>query len=287
MKVSVVICVYNEENYISACLKALLDQTYRDFEAIIVDDHSTDNTAEIIRGFRDERIRYVANEKRLGHIRSRNKGLRLCHGEYVFTTDADCTVMQDWIEQGMKTFEQNDCAAVEGVIHYVSKEYRPTFSDYVMKNERPGNFMTGNMAYVTTVVLDVGGLDEKYTYHSDRNLALRIMRANGRICFNPDMIVYHPQVIMGIKEFVRNANRIRNRVHLFKEFQDRPEMIWRVVAPKNLIAILFPPAILMSIFFNRYRKWDDFKLLPFIYVRAVYERFCLWRECVRARVFLI
>ncbi len=287
LKVSVALCAYNEEKYIAGCLKALLDQTFREFEIVIVDDCSTDGTGNIIRSFHDERIRCFTNKRRLGHVKNMNKSLALCVGDYVFFSGTDCTVANDWIEQGIKTLEANDCAGVEGTIYYVSKDYKPTFSDHVMKNEGPRNFMTGNMAYRRSIVQDVGGFDEKYTFNSDRNLGLKIIRAGGRICFNPNMTVYHPQVTMSIKQFVQSGNRIKSRVYLFKEFRDRPEMIWRIVYPRNLIAILFPPAILLSFFFNTYRKWDDFKLLPFIYVRAIYERLCLWRECIRERVFLI
>jgi GT2 family glycosyltransferase len=287
LKVSLIICAYNEEKYIANCLSALLGQTFEDFELVLVDDHSTDDTGNIIRNFHDDRIRYVRNERRLGHVKSMNRGLGLCDGEYVFLTGADCVAVKDWIEQGLKTMEAEDCAAVEGVIYYVSKDYKPTFSDHVMKNERPGNFMTGSMAYRRSVVRSVGGFDEKYTYHSDRFLGLKIVQAGGRIYFNQNMIVYHPKVTMGIKEFVRSAKRIKNRVYLFKEFQDRQGMIWRVVYPKNLVAIVFPPAVLLSPLFNTYRKWDDLKLLPFIYIRAVYERLCLWQECVKEGVLLI
>jgi glycosyltransferase involved in cell wall biosynthesis len=279
--------MYNEKKYIAGCLRALLDQTFRDYEIVIVDDHSTDCTREIVRGFHDQRIRSFTNERRLGHVKTMNKSLRLCRGDYVFFTGADCTVEKDWIEQGMNTMEANDCAGVEGTIYYVSRCYQPTFSDHVMRNVSPGSFMTGNMAYSRKVVEDVGGFDEKYTYHSDRNLALKVMRAGGRICFNPNMIVYHPQVTMGIKEFVQSARRITNKVYLFKEFRDRLDIVWRIVCPRNLVAILFPPAILLSLFLHKYRKWDDFRLLPFIYVRAIYERLCLWRECIREGVFLI
>jgi glycosyltransferase involved in cell wall biosynthesis len=287
LKASVAICVFNEEEYVAKCIEELLGQTFRDFELIVVDDHSTDNTADLVRSFKDEKIKYFRNEKQLGLTKSRNVSLSLCDGEYVFFTDGDCTVAKDWIEQGIKTLEANRCAAVEGRICYVSNDYEPTFSDHVMKNEAPGNFMTGNIAYRRDILERVGGFDEKYIYLSDRNLGLKVLRAGGRTCYNPNMIVYHPRVTMSIRQFVRSENHLKDRVHLFKEFRDRERTIWRIVYPRDLVAIVFPPAILLSPLINRYRKWEDFRLLPFIYVRAIYGRFCLWLECIRERVFLI
>ena len=287
LKVSVSVCAYNEEKYIGKLLRALLDQTFNDFEIVLIDDNSNDNTLKIVKSFSDSRIRYVRNDTRLGYARSSNKSLQFCAGDYVFFTGGDCVVANDWIEQGLKCFETENCAGVEGTICYVSKEYRPTYSDYVMRNDAPGSFMTGCMAYRRSVLKEVGGFDERYTYGSDRNLGLKVLRAGGRIIFNQDMRVFHPQHIRGIREFVQTAERVKVRVLFFKEFRDKPNIIWRVFAPADLFEILFPPAILVSLLVNRYRKWDDFKLLPFIFVRAVYERYCLWRECIRERVFLI
>jgi glycosyltransferase involved in cell wall biosynthesis len=287
VKVSVAICVFNEEEYIEECVRSLLRQTYGNFELIIVDDHSTDNTGNIVRSLSDERLRYFRNEEKLGIGKCRNISLALSSGEYIFFTDGDCTARKDWIQQGVETFEEKRCAGIEGTIYYVSEHYQPTFCDHVIKNETGGKFITANMAYRKDIIRLVGGFDEKYTYNSDRNLGLKVLRTGALICYEANMVVYHPRVIMGVKEFVRNANRVKNKVYLFKQFQDRQGISWRIVYPRNLIVILFPPAIVLSLFINRYRKWDDFRLLPFIYVRAIYERFSLWRECIRERVFLI
>jgi GT2 family glycosyltransferase len=147
--------------------------------------------------------------------------------------------------------------------------------------------MTGSIAYRKKVVDSAGGFDENYAYHTDRKLGLEIQTSGGKICFNPEMVVYHPQVTFTIMGFLRDAQRIKARVRLFKEFRDRKNIVWRIVSPRNLAVLLFPPLVLLSPFLHKYRKWEDFRLLPFIYVRAVYERWCLWKECIKERVFLI
>jgi glycosyltransferase involved in cell wall biosynthesis len=141
-RVAVALTVYNEENYIANCLKALLGQTFADFEIVIVDDASTDRTRNIILSFDDDRIRYTKNEKHMGRTRSLNRCLSLCDAEHVFFTDGDCLPSKDWIEQGMQVLSRNGCAGVEGRIRYVSENYQPTFSYHVMKNENGGQFMT-------------------------------------------------------------------------------------------------------------------------------------------------
>jgi hypothetical protein len=123
-------------------------------------------------------------------------------------------------------------------------------------------------------------------YLHDRDIALRIMR-RGKIRFNPNMIVYHPQVVMTPSKFIKSATDIKSRVILFKRFGERRFMLWRIVEPFNLAKALFPPLILTSLFFNRYRTRDDFRLLPYTYVHAIHERLQIWKTCATERVFLI
>lgn len=199
--VSVVICVRNEENYVKACINSILCQSFSEFELIIIDDQSSDNTANIVDAFNDRRIKYFRNEKRLGISASRNKGLKKASGEYIFFTDGDCTISENWIEEGMKYFKNNSCVAVEGAIYYVARDYQPTFSDYVMENKHGNKFMTGSIAYKKKVIQAVGGFDEELRYFEDRDIAFKIMRL-GEICFSPEMIAYHPRVTQTPKKFV-------------------------------------------------------------------------------------
>lgn len=87
MKVTVLIVVYNGEKYIKDCIKSIVDQTFTDFELLIVDDGSTDKTREIIKDFDDMRIRLISNEH--DYIASLNLGLKEAQGEYIARMDAD------------------------------------------------------------------------------------------------------------------------------------------------------------------------------------------------------
>lgn len=283
--VSVTICVRDGEKYVGDCMKSLLAQTFKDFEIVIVDDASNDNTSQIIKGFENQRIKYLRNKEWLGITKSRNKGLKYATGKYIFFTDADCTVSKDWIEQGLKCLV-NDCVGVEGRIIYVSTSYRPTFSDNVQENTNGGQFMTGNAAYRRSVLDAVGGFDEKIAYLADRDLGLRIKK-HGRICFNANMIAFHPQVILTPSRYVKSAPHIENRVYLFKRFGEKESVFWRIVSPFNLAKIFCPELVLATLFFRRFKKKEDFKLLPYTYVFAVLERLYLWKTCAKERVFLI
>ena len=283
--VSIVICVRNGEKYVGSCLESLLNQTFKDYEIVIVDDASNDKTAEIISRFKDQRIKYFKNKQWLGIAKSRNKGLKHARGRYIFFMDIDCIVFKDWIKEGLSCFT-DDCAGVEGRIIYVSENYQPTFSDNVMENRTSRQFMTGNIAYRKDIIEAVGGFNEETHYHSDREIGLKIIK-HGRVCYNKNMIAVHPPVTLTPDRFISMAIHVEDRVHLFKRFGDKVFISWRIFKPFNLAKIFFPALILVSLFFGRFRKKEDFDLLPYTYVHAVLERFYLWRACARARVFLI
>ena len=88
-KVSVLIPVYNAAPFLEASINSILQQTYRDFELILLNDASTDNSEQIVQKFSDPRIRYYKNEQNLGISASRNKLMDLAKGEYLAVMDND------------------------------------------------------------------------------------------------------------------------------------------------------------------------------------------------------
>ena len=103
MKVSVVIPVFNEEKLIARCLTALQNQTKKPFEIIVVDNNSSDKTAEIAKTFP---VRIVT-EKKQGIISARNTGFNAAKGDIVGRIDADTLVPPNWIEEIQKHFKQD------------------------------------------------------------------------------------------------------------------------------------------------------------------------------------
>ena len=87
-KVSVVVPTYNNARYLPEAIQSVLEQTYPDFELVIVDDGSTDNTPEVVRLFQDSRIKYLAQENR-GVAAARNTGIQAAAGEIVALLDGD------------------------------------------------------------------------------------------------------------------------------------------------------------------------------------------------------
>lgn len=88
-KVSVLMPVYNGEKYIARAIDSVLSQTFRDFEFIIIDDGSTDKSAEIVGSYKDNRLRYVANPTNLGLAGVRNRAIKVSNSNYLAWLDCD------------------------------------------------------------------------------------------------------------------------------------------------------------------------------------------------------
>lgn len=104
--ISVIIPVYNVEDYLHVCINSILKQSYEDFEIICVDDASTDSSLEILEYFvqKDSRVKILKNDSNKGSGYSRNKALDIANGKYIFFLDGD-----DWIEKETLEFLFNQC----------------------------------------------------------------------------------------------------------------------------------------------------------------------------------
>lgn len=87
--VTVLMPVYNAERYVAEAIESILNQTYRDFEFIIINDGSTDQSEEIIQRYNDSRIVYVRNERNIRLVATLNKGIKMASGKYIMRMDAD------------------------------------------------------------------------------------------------------------------------------------------------------------------------------------------------------
>ena len=88
-KVTVVIPAYNSQKYINETIESILNQTFSDFELLIINDCSTDNTLKILNSYKNEKIKIYSNEKNMGITPTRNRGFDLAKGEYITFMDHD------------------------------------------------------------------------------------------------------------------------------------------------------------------------------------------------------
>jgi len=121
-KASVLMPTYNDGRFLRQAVDSILAQTFGDFEFVIVNDGSTDDTATILSEYarRDERIRVLTNERNLGIFASLNRGLDVCRGEYVVRMDADDIAVEDRLEKQLDVMDrQPDVVALGGALTYI------------------------------------------------------------------------------------------------------------------------------------------------------------------------
>ncbi|MBQ8997537.1 MAG: glycosyltransferase [Clostridium sp.] len=133
--ISVLMCVYNCEDYIEKSIKSIVNQTYKNFELIIINDGSTDSTVEKIKAFKDERIKIYDNDGNKGLPYSRDRALRLATGEYIAIMDADDIAAKKRFEYQVKFLENNKDIAVvaSNMIEFSNrmiKRFRVYYEDY-------------------------------------------------------------------------------------------------------------------------------------------------------------
>lgn len=131
--VSIIMSVYNEEKYISKSVESILGQTLRDFEFIIIDDGSTDATADIINSYSDNRIRLIKNEVNVGLTKNLNKAIEISKGKYIARMDGDDIAYLDRLEKQVTLLEENSDIAMISCMYKKfgqSHEVMPVFSDY-------------------------------------------------------------------------------------------------------------------------------------------------------------
>lgn len=115
-RISVVMPAYNSENYIGEAIESILNQTYSDFEFIILNDGSTDNTAKIVKEYakKDKRIKFIDNKKNQGLVSVLNQGLDLARGEYIARMDSDDISLPTRFAKQIKYMEKHPECGVLG-----------------------------------------------------------------------------------------------------------------------------------------------------------------------------
>lgn len=184
--ISVILPTYNRANVISRSISSILNQTYGNFELIIVDDGSTDDTEKIINSFKDERIQYISHETNKGVASALNTGINLCKGDYISFQGSDDEWRSEKLEKEIKIFENSNSTL--GVVYsglylfYKDKKIYFPYSDQIVKEGCihdeliKGNFVHALSLIRRSCFKKVGNFDENLPALEDWELYLRISK---------------------------------------------------------------------------------------------------------------
>ena len=281
MEVSINLIVKNESKYIKNCINSLLNQSYQDFEIIIIDDNSSDNTLSIIKSFKDKRIKLInsKNNNYVGYGNLRNLTIDNSSGKYIFFTDGDCVAHYNWIKEALFIFNSKNCLGVEGKTFYES-ESAVSVSDYATYRMTPHGYMTCNVVYLKEALDKVKGFDSKFKFvYEDRDLAMKIKNL-GEIYFEPNMLIFHQKKNLSIKMLFNRAKRAGDMVYFdYKHGRLNSEYIKNnILYPYHLLIILIPPLIFLG---SRITSVSDFLFTVMKYFSFIYERFLIWKHSIK------
>ena len=113
-KVTVLMAAYNGARYLKDAIDSILNQTFKDFEILIIDDGSTDQSAEIVQSYKDPRIRFLRNEQNMGIVVTRNRGIKEMRGEYLAILDCDDVSPPKRLEKEFNFLKKNPSFGLVG-----------------------------------------------------------------------------------------------------------------------------------------------------------------------------
>ena len=182
--ISVLMSVYNGETYIARAIVSLLVQTYENFELILIDDGSSDNTAHIVKQIKDDRIRFFQQEN-LGLTITLNKALALSKGRYIARHDADDFSICSRFEKQMNFLQKNSQIGLLGSSCFIQPEkhsiinevydYPSTQEDIIQAFKTYNPFVHGSMMIRRELLEACGGYNENYRYVQDYELWSRLL----------------------------------------------------------------------------------------------------------------
>jgi len=199
--VSVLIPCYNQAAHIGHTIEATLNQTRSPHEVIVVDDASTDASAQIVGQYPVKLLRHRCNS---GPAVARNTALQAASGEIVLYVDADAYAEAHLVETLLSAYEQHPSPQLAGVggrgietqIHTPSDRWRVTHAKQDFGDKRRYNvpYLFGLCAsYYREVLLEVGGFDAFFPINAgeDADLGYRLIRAGYYLLYLPEAVVYH------------------------------------------------------------------------------------------------
>jgi glycosyltransferase involved in cell wall biosynthesis len=189
--------VFNEQQFVGQTIESVLDQTYKDFEFIIMNDGSTDGTEQIIKRYKDKRIKVINSRENLGLPAALNRGIGSSNGVYIARVDADDPCFPDRFGKQVRFLDAHpDILAVGGAAVVVNEAGRrlclirhPSAPEIIRKT-LPKNscFVHGAVMMRRSAFEQTGGYREQFTYAQDYDLWLR-MSERGALANLDDEVV--------------------------------------------------------------------------------------------------
>lgn len=213
-KISVLMPAYNTETYIKEAIESVLNQIFRDFEFIIINDGSTDSTKEIIESYKDPRIKLINHNINRGVYNSRNEAFRIACGNYIALIDSDDICFLDRFQKQVSFMSKNPEVDLIGgrvqtidekskIIGIIETNYDRNIIKWfqIIKNQ----FINSTVFFRKELLNKIGYCNEKYFYAGDYDFFSRAIRLANTRNISEFVVQYriHKESITGAPETYR------------------------------------------------------------------------------------
>ncbi len=222
-KVSVIVATYNREKYLKEAIISVLEQTYCDFEIIVIDDGSTDNTHIMIESFQDPRLRYIKQENH-GRSHARNVGLHLSKGQYIAFLDSDDLYLMHKLALQISYLDTHpkvgmiytSAYCIDDNGNFISHQYKAKVSGSIYHKIAffiPVTITLPTVMLRRNIILKAGGFDEKMYRFEDTDLWRRISKITPIDAI--DVYTCKLRTHAGNDIKMQNAQQLVNAVHYY------------------------------------------------------------------------
>lgn len=197
-EITIYVTNYNYGQYLEKCLDSVLNQTYKDFELIIIDDGSTDNSVQIINKYWDYAT-HVMLQKNQGLIKTNNNAIHLAQGKFIMRVDADDYLREDAVEKLHNEIVRQQDAVLVFPDYYIVDENDSILSQYIRHNFKKDVTLFDMPAHGACTLIDIeyikkiGGYDERHTRQDGYDLWLKVIRDKKKVANVNEPLFYYRQ----------------------------------------------------------------------------------------------
>lgn len=163
--ISIIIPVYNAEKFLDETINTVLNQTYKNFELILVNDGSKDKSVDVIKKYNDKRIKLIDNKNNKGAALSRNDGIRKAKGRYICFLDADDLWNKEKLEKQISFMKEKECAFSFTGYEFANENGIPNGKKvYIPKKLNYKSALKNTTISTITVMIDTKKMDKNLIY---------------------------------------------------------------------------------------------------------------------------
>lgn len=244
-KISIIMSVYNSEKFLDESILSILEQTFTDFEFIIIDDSSTDKSKDIIQKYakEDKRVNFIQNKENKGLTKNLNKGLKIAKGKYIARIDADDVADKHRLQIQYDFLEKNKDIYLAGTGAYKINGKSKIIGKYspILDSKKINKTLSKNNCIYHPSIMFRNTKDlfyrDKFTYSQDYDLYLNMITKNKKLVNIKDKLIYYRKNINNI------SNLKKTQQDLFAE-KAREFYIQRKNTEKD-----------------DYKSWDHYEIL--------------------------